>query len=68
MLNLYNLSSTFWKAQTRCFFGRGSFQLSESYWPSVWESKDAPETDIKFDGMMEDMENIVFSKTIENSP
>ena len=48
-------------------FGRVTFQLFENYWPSVWQSKNAPDSDVEFAGLMENMEKIVFSRTIKNS-
>ena len=29
-------------------FGRVTFQLFENYWPSVWQSKNAPDSDVEF--------------------
>jgi dihydrofolate reductase len=48
-------------------FGRMTFQLFESYWPLVWKNKKDSENDIAFAGLMENMEKIVFSKTLAGS-
>ena len=48
-------------------FGRNTFQLFESYWPSVWQTKNAPDPDIEFARLMENIEKVVFSKTIQGS-
>ena len=49
----------------RALFGRVTFQLFESYWPSVWKNKTGPDTEIIFAGLMEKMEKIVLTKTIQ---
>src|SRR5579863_865053 len=48
----------------RALFGRTTFQLFEDYWPSVWKDKKGSEDDIMFSGRMENMEKMVFSKTL----
>jgi hypothetical protein len=49
----------------KAIFGRVTFQLFENYWPSVWQSKNAPDSDVEFAGLMENLEKIVFSRTIQ---
>jgi dihydrofolate reductase len=51
----------------RALFGRMTFQLFEDYWPSVWKEKKGSKDDIEFSGVMENMEKIVFSKTLTTS-
>jgi dihydrofolate reductase len=51
----------------RALFGRTTFQLFEDYWPSVWKDKKGSEDDIEFSGVIENMEKIVFSKTLTAS-
>ena len=51
----------------KAMFGRVTFQLFESYWPSVCQSKNGPDSDVEFAGRMENIEKIVVSRTIQNS-
>jgi dihydrofolate reductase len=51
----------------KALFGRSTFQLFENYWPSVWQNKNAPDPDVEFAGLMENIEKIVISRTIKNS-
>src|SRR5579864_1507929 len=51
----------------RALFGRTTFKLFEDYWPSVWKEKKGSKEDIEFSGVIENMEKIVFSKTLADS-
>jgi dihydrofolate reductase len=51
----------------KALFGRSTFQLFENYWPLVWKNKKDSEHDIIFSGIMENMEKIVFTKTLTGS-
>jgi dihydrofolate reductase len=51
----------------RALFGRTTFQLFEDYWPSVWNDKKGSEEDMVFSGLIENMEKIVFSKTLKHT-
>jgi dihydrofolate reductase len=51
----------------KALFGRTTFQLFEDYWPSVWKDKKGSKDDIQFSGRMENMEKIVFSKTLSHT-
>src|ERR1700759_3489171 len=51
----------------RALFGRTTFRLFEDYWPLVWKDKKGSKDDIAFSGTMENMEKIVFSKTLSGS-
>ncbi|HEY2649699.1 MAG TPA: dihydrofolate reductase family protein [Puia sp.] len=55
------------KSVNRAIFGRKTYHLFESYWPMVWKEKKGSEEDIIFSGLMEDMEKIVFSKTLAHT-
>jgi dihydrofolate reductase len=50
----------------RAIFGRTTFQLFEGYWPSIWNDKKGSKEDIAVSGLMENMEKIVFSKTLSS--
>jgi dihydrofolate reductase len=52
------------KSVDKAIFGRTTFQLFENYWPMVWNEKKGSADDIAFAGTMENMEKIVFSKTL----
>jgi dihydrofolate reductase len=55
------------KSVDKAIFGRTTFQLFERYWPMVLNDKKGSADDIAFAGTMENMEKIVFSKTLTHS-
>lgn len=55
------------KTVDKAIFGRTTFQLFEDYWPIVWNEKKGTADDIAFAGTIENMEKIVFSKTLSHS-
>jgi dihydrofolate reductase len=55
------------KSIDKAIFGRHTFQLFENYWPSVWKERKGSTDDIAFAGSMENMEKIVFSRTLTHT-
>ncbi|HEY2349408.1 MAG TPA: dihydrofolate reductase family protein [Puia sp.] len=55
------------KSVNSAIFGRTTYQLFESYWPIVWKEKKGSDEDIMFSGLMDNMEKIVFTRTLTNT-